>query len=341
MKRDNGLSTCIRAMALLLAVPAVGIAGGAQAAETFAKAKVLVLYPFLGDQSYLREYNSSIATALNYPGAKITVKAGPSRSNVEFFLEEIGNAAANGYNVVAVNTGGVSKQLINAVNQAQTDGVKTVSFDGSPPDSPAVASVINYDNFGAAGVAGKQFLALLPKGGEIGVIRCLAGLPDTDAFINGFTAAVKGSSLKVVNEGDAKCDPAKSRTIAENMLSAHPDIIGIYDSVDVSAQGSLQAVKAAGSQAVIGSIGGQEYALKAIAAGDANWKFTVPYPFEVIGQTAVDVAVKVALGDKVDHDVLIPPQPMVTAANAEQVLTAVHAATVKAKEAGGQAEVNK
>lgn len=341
MNHHKRIAAWIKVTSVLLAGTATGLAGGAQAEESFAKAKILVLYPFLGDQSYLREYNSSIATALKYPGAKITVKAGPSRSNVEFFLEEIGNAAANGYNVVAVNTGGVSKQLINAVNRAQTDGVKTVSFDGSPPDSPAVVSVINYDNFGAAGVAGKQFLALLPKGGNIGVIRCLAGLPDTDAFINGFTAVVKDSSLKVVNEGDAKCDPAKSRTIAENMLSTHPDIIGIYDSVDVSAQGSLQAVKAAGSSAVIGSIGGQEYALKAIAAGDANWKFTVPYPFEVIGQTAVDVAVRVALGDKVDHDVLIPPQPMVTASNAEQVLKAVHAAAAKAKEAGGQAEVTK
>lgn len=286
-------------------------------------AKVLVLYPFLGDQSYVRERLGSLFEAKKYPDLSFTVEAGPTRTGVTFFQDEVNKAVTEGYKVLAINTGATAAELVPLINQATSQGLKVVSFDGTAPAALHITSDVNYSNFAAAQVADQEFKKLLPGGGQIGIIQCQAGLPDTDAFIDGFKAAIQGSNLDVVQQEDAHCDPDQAKTIAENMLTAHPKLVGIYDSLDVSAQGTLQALQADNSKAILGSIGGQEYALAAIATGTSNWKFTVPYPFEQVGAKAVAVAAAIAEGHTVQPKYLIPVQPIATAANANQELAKI------------------
>jgi ABC-type sugar transport system substrate-binding protein len=213
--------------------------------------------------------------------------------------------------------------LVASLNEATKAGVKVISFDGAPPPIDQLTAQVNYDPVAAEKEVVGEFVKLLPNGGEIGAIRCIAGLADTDAFINAFKDAVKDTNLKIVAEGDARCDPNNSRTIAEGMLNAHPNLVAIYDIFDVSAQGTSQALQAADSKVILGSIGGQEYALKAIAAGDANWKFTVPYPFEVIAKTATDTTAALARGESVPAKVVVPAQPVQTSENAGQMVKIV------------------
>lgn len=304
------------AMVLLAALSA----GGAQAGD---KPKVLMLFSYLGDQAYVRQFNVAAGRAKVIDDVQIDVKSGASRGDVNFFIQEIVNATAEGYSVIAVNTGATSAELVAALNEATKVGVKVMSFDGAPPPIDTLTAQVSYDSTGAEQAVVDEFVKLLPEGGEIGTIRCIAGLADTDAFMNAFIDAAKSTNLKIVAEGDAKCDPNNSRTIAEGMLNAHPNLVAIYDIFDVSAQGTQQALAAAGSKVILGSIGGQEYALKAIAAGDANWKFTVPYPFEVIARTATDTAAAIARGEAVDANVVVPPQPVQTAENAGEMVQMV------------------
>jgi ribose transport system substrate-binding protein len=294
--------------------------GNTAAAARSSGVKILVLYPFLGDQSYVRERLGSLYEAKKYPNLSFTVEAGPTRTGVTFFQDEVNKAVTEGYKVLAINTGATAAELVPLINQATAQGLKVVSFDGTAPAALHITSDVNYSNFAAAQVAGREFKKLLPGGGQIGIIQCEAGLPDTDAFIDGFKAAIQGSNLDVVQQEDAHCDPDQAKTIAENMLTSHPKLVGIYDSLDVSAQGTLQALQADNSKAILGSIGGQEYSLAAIATGTSNWKFTVPYPFEQVGAKAVDVAAAIAEGHTVQPKYLLPVQPIATAANATQVL---------------------
>jgi ribose transport system substrate-binding protein len=279
--------------------------------------KILVVYPYLGDQSFVRMHAASVAEAAKFPEVKIDIVAGPDRTNVEYFISSINKAVTEHYNVLVLNHGGAAAQLYPALRKAQDQGIKVVAFDTGLPELAGHSADVLYDNYAAAKVAGALFASLLPEGGKIGILRCLLGNPDTDAFVNGFKEAIKDAKLMVAAEADSKCDPAQSRTMAENMLTANPDLVGIYDSVDVSAQGSLQALKAAHSKAILGSIGGQLYGAQAIAAG-TNWKFTVPYRFEEIGKIAVDTGVSVAKGESVPAKVVIAPSEPVTPENAAQ-----------------------
>lgn len=303
---------------------ALAIAACASAAASAAdKPKVLMLFSYLGDQAYVRQFNVAKGRADKIDDVQIDVKSGTTRGDVNFFIQEIVNAPAEGYSVIAVNTGATSKELVSALNDATKEGIKVMSFDGAPPPIDDLTAQVNYDPVGAEKEVVAEFAKLLPAGGEMGVIRCIAGLTDTDAFIDAFKDAAKDTNFKLVAEGDARCDPEKSRTIAEGMLNAHPDLVAIYDIFDVSAQGTLQALQAADSNVVLGSVGGQEYALKAISEGNKNWKFTVPYPFEVIARTATDTAAALARGETVEKLVVVPAQPPQTADNAGAMLTTV------------------
>jgi ribose transport system substrate-binding protein len=299
--------------------------GAELAGPATAGAKVMVLYPFLGDQSYVRERLASIYATEKYPRLQFTINAGPSRTDVRFFYDEVNLAETERYKVLAINTGATAQSLVPLINKAVSDGLKVVSFDGTAPAALHITSDVNYSNFEAAEAAGREWEKLLPHGGQIGIIQCFAGLPDTDAFVEGFKAVIASAhpAFDVVQQADAHCEPERSKTIVENMLTAHPDLAGVYDSVDVSAQGSLQALIAAHSKAILGSIGGQEYALKDIASGTSNWKFTVPYPFELVGEKAIDVAAAVAGGKVVQPVYLIPVQPVATEANAAEVLSKI------------------
>jgi ribose transport system substrate-binding protein len=323
--------------ATLIGVPACGgshvRARATPSRSARAEAKVMVLYPFLGDQAYVRERLASIYETEQYPQLQFTINAGPSRTNVKFFFDEVNLAEAEGYKVLVINTGATAQSLVPLINKAVSEGLKVVSFDGTAPAALHITSDVNYSNYAAAEEAGHEWEKLLPHGGHIGIIQCFAGLPDTDAFIDGFKAVIASahSAFDVVEQADAHCEPEQSKTIVEHMVTAHPDLVGVYDSVDVSAQGSLQALIAAHSRAILGSIGGQEYALKDIASGTSDWKFTVPYPFELVGEKAIQVAAAVAEGKPVQPVYLIPVQPVATAANAAEVLV-----KIRREIAGGQ-----
>ena len=306
----------------VLACLSLGVAAGLVSLGAFAadKPKILVIYPYLGDQSFVRMHKASEVEAAKYPDVQIDIVAGPDRTNATYFITAIEKATTEGYNVIAINHGGAAAQLYPALRKAQDQGLKIVGFDTGLPDLKGHASDVLYDIPGASGKAGELFAGIVPSGAKIGIIRCLLGNPDTDAFINGFKKATEGQHYTVVTDADAKCDPANARTITENMLTATPDLGGIFNVFDVSAQGSLQALKAANSPVPLGSIGGQLYGAEAVAAG-TNWKYTVPYPFEAIGSSAVDTAVKVAKGEKVDATTVVPVATPLTPENAAAYAT--------------------
>ena len=310
-----------------MSVAAAGVAGAlfALAAQAAEKPKVLVIYPYLGDQSFVRMHKASELEAKKFSDVQIDIVAGPDRTNATYFINAIEKAVTEGYNVIAINHGGAAAQLYPALNKAQAEGIKVVGFDTGLPGLKDHASDVLYDVAGASTKAGDLFAGIVPAGAKIGIIRCLLGNPDTDAFIDGFKKATEASHYDVVTDADAKCDPASARTITENMLTSTPDLGGLFNVFDVSAQGSLQALKAADSKVPMGSIGGQLYGADAVASG-TDWKFTVPYPFEAIGTYAVDTAVKVAKGEPVKPTTVVPVATPLTPANA-----AAYAADLKAR----------
>jgi len=83
-------------------------------------------------------------------------------------------------------------------------------------------------------------------------------------------AAVSGSPVEVVAEGESFFNPANALTVVQDILTAHPDLHGIVGA-DQSMQGSDQALTAAGKieDVLLVGFGGSEQALAAVA--DGRW----------------------------------------------------------------------
>jgi ABC-type sugar transport system substrate-binding protein len=129
------------------------------------------------------------------------------------------------------------------------------------------------------------------------------------------------SGLKILDEQTAGWDPVKGQDLMTNWIAAGHKPAAIIANNDNMAIGAINAMKAAGwdmKDVVVGGVDATQEALAYMKAGDLD--VTVFQDAFGQGAGAVDAAVKLAKGEKVDAKVWIPFQ-LVTPANMEQFTT--------------------
>lgn len=311
-----------RSIGFLLAGVVMGVAAfGAQADD---QPKALVVYGYLGDPSLVRMHKASLTEAKKIADIQVDVLAAPDRDDANFLSATVERAVAERYNAIAIRAGDDGAALLPALEGAQTKGLRIIAFDEALPELKGHASDIVFDLYGAGRRAGELFGSWVSGGAKIGIIRCRRGRINSNAAIDGFRKATEDAKYVVVMDADAKCDPALAQTITAAMLKATPDLGGVFNVFDVSAQGSLQALQAAKSTAALASIGGQLYACDAINAR-TNWAISVTYPFEALGAAAVDAAAKAAKGEAVEASLVLPVTKALTTENAKAYASWINA----------------
>jgi ribose transport system substrate-binding protein len=148
------------------------------------------------------------------------------------------------------------------------------------------------------------------KVGPNGIVAEVEGNP-ADAAGNELTAGFKEglaqSGIKgLVASAPSNWDRQKALAVATDILTAHPDLQGLYGANDDVALGSLQAVKAAGRKGsvVVAGQNGTCEALASIVKGDLD--FTVMNFAKQLGRLSVDLAVKLHNGEKVQEKIAAP-----------------------------------
>jgi ribose transport system substrate-binding protein len=136
----------------------------------------------------------------------------------------------------------------------------------------------------------------------------------------GFTDALadkamnnKGATL--VTQQVANFDRGQALNVMQNILTANPDITGVFAQNDEMALGAVQAIKARGmtDKVAIVGIDGSADAITAIKAGEMY--ATVAQQPEVMGQLGVASAVEILNGATPPNQIDVPLK-MVTKANA-------------------------
>ncbi|WP_444454841.1 sugar ABC transporter substrate-binding protein [Rhodobacter capsulatus] len=123
------------------------------------------------------------------------------------------------------------------------------------------------------------------------------------------------SFIKIVEEQTANWSRTQGADLVTNWLSAGLEFDAVVANNDEMAIGAIQALKAAGKDMgtmVVGGVDATQDALAAMAAGDLD--VTVFQNAAGQGQGALDAALKLAKGEKVDTKVYIPFE-LVTPAN--------------------------
>ena len=129
------------------------------------------------------------------------------------------------------------------------------------------------------------------------------------------------SGMKIIDEQTAGWDPVKAQDLMTNWIAAGKKPAAVIANNDNMALGAIKAMKAAGMSTKdipVGGIDATQEALASMKAGDLN--VTVFQDAAGQGKGAVDTAMKLIKGEKVDAKVYIPFQ-LVTPANMADFMT--------------------
>ena len=134
--------------------------------------------------------------------------------------------------------------LVSVVDRAQASGIPVVIFD-SGIESDNYVSFVATDNYQGGVLAARRMGALLDGSGEVALMRMVPGSHSTSLREEGFkdTLAKEFPGIEIVAEDYCMADHAKSLEIAENFLTAHPELDGIFGSTEPATDGPARALR--------------------------------------------------------------------------------------------------
>jgi ABC-type sugar transport system substrate-binding protein len=147
------------------------------------------------------------------------------------------------------------------------------------------------------------------KVGPKGIVAEVEGNPADDAgakLTQGYQEGLAESGIKVVASAPSDWDRQKALAVATDIITAHPDLQGLYGANDDVALGALQALIAAGKKdkVALAGLNGTCEALASVLKGQLN--FSVMNFAKQLGRQSVDLAIKLHNGEKVPEKVAAP-----------------------------------
>ena len=137
--------------------------------------------------------------------------------------------------------------LVGPVDRAAAAHIPVTIFD-SGLDSTNYISYVATDNVEAGRAAARALIELLGGKGKVGMILHAPGSASTMDRERGFTEtlASEGPGIQIAGSQYGLADRAKARAAAENILTAHPDLNGVFASSEPSAVGASLAIQGRG-----------------------------------------------------------------------------------------------
>jgi ribose transport system substrate-binding protein len=136
------------------------------------------------------------------------------------------------------------KALVNVVERAGAAGIATVIYD-SDVDTSQRVSYIATDNKEGGRMAARRIGERMGGKGKAGVIGFMPGSASTMEREDGFTEELKAKfpGIQLVGMQFGMADRAKAMAATENMITAHPDLGGLFADNESSSSGAVQALK--------------------------------------------------------------------------------------------------
>jgi ribose transport system substrate-binding protein len=136
------------------------------------------------------------------------------------------------------------RALVAPLERAIRAGIPVTVFD-SAVDIDNYVSFIATDNHAAGCTAARTLASFLGSRGPVAMVMQKPGGTSTVLRERGFdeTMAKEFPHIQVVARQFGMADPARSRAAAEDILTAHPDLAGLFASSEAASLGSIQAVR--------------------------------------------------------------------------------------------------
>ena len=191
------------------------------------------------------------------------------------------------------------KVMVSIVERAASQNIPVIIFD-SPVDSDKFISQVATDNYQAGQLAAERMGKILDGKGKVIVVAVQPGAASTMAREQGFEDKIRAAfpGIEIVDKRYGMADFAKSLQVAENMLTAHPEAVGLFASNESSAVGAGQAVRNRNGKIKMVGFDWSPTLLEDVRKGVID-SLVAQHPFKM-GYESVIASVKHLKGEKVE-----------------------------------------
>ena len=141
--------------------------------------------------------------------------------------------------------------LVAVVERSARAGIPVSIFD-SAIDTEAIISFVATDNTEAGRMAARRMGEILGGKGKVGLVGFMPGSASTMEREHGFQDEIRTRfpGINIVGLLFGMADRAKAMAVTENILTAQPDLAGLFADNESSSAGAVQALKSRGTKNV-------------------------------------------------------------------------------------------
>ncbi|MCG7494446.1 ABC transporter substrate-binding protein [Thalassobius sp. Cn5-15] len=184
-------------------------------------------------------------------GVRITFEGPDNETMVDRQIDMLAAALAN--KPAAIGFAALDSQAaIPLLRQANEAGIPVIAFD-SGVDSDIPLATATTDNALAAGMAADKMAELIGGKGKVAVVAhdqtSRTGIDRRDGFVSRIEANYPGIEVVTVQYGQG--DHLKSTEVTKAILTANPDLNGIFGTNEGSAIGVVNGVQELGAEGLV------------------------------------------------------------------------------------------
>jgi ribose transport system substrate-binding protein len=272
----------------------------------------------MDSEFWLTVADGAKSAAAARPDVRLSIGAPDREINVDQQVSILEDQVRRGVKALVVAPAG-SAQVMSALEQARQRGIPVVLIDTDAPFAGKV-TYIGTDNRKGGQLAAR---CLIDKLGGTGAVALISGVPGNesqDERAKGFVDAVaQVPAMKLVAQQPANSERSLGLTVMENILTAHPEVKGVFCTNDQMALGAMEALEARGQRGKVLIVGFDATKEAVQAAVDGKLAGTVAQNPRAMGQKGVEAALAVLAGQTVDKRIDTGTE-LVTAENAAKYL---------------------
>jgi ribose transport system substrate-binding protein len=241
-----------------------GTSGRALAADKSVKMAFIQFQPHTVSTAWAKGIQEVLSIQ---PNMAFQLLDGQAKADVQISLMD--TVINDGVNVIFVQPVD-SVGLAPSIKKATKAGIPVITLNiDSTAEHAAHVEMNHY--YGAIEIA-KAMGAMLGGKGKVAILNAPPGIIIRDQRTNGFVDGMKKNfpDVKIVADQVADWDRKKAQDVLTTILTANPDLAGVYGVNDSMALGAMDVAKSKGRKLVIFGNDGEKDALEAVEAGDLS-----------------------------------------------------------------------
>ena len=255
---------------------------------------------------YFITMNEGIEAEAKLQNVELVVQSPEKETDVARQIQIIEDMITQQVDAILVTPAG-AKELASVIKKANDAGIIVIDIDEKLDADMLAAEDAHYDtyiasdNFLGGQLAAELMIKKLGGEGEVAILEGAPGHAVAIARAGGFNDGISKSNIKVVASQTANWARDEGFNVFQNMLTANPNIKGVFAASDLMALGASEAAQQAGrSDIVIIGFDANDEAKEAVKNG--TMAGTVAQDPELMGRTGVQLAVKALSGETISKE---------------------------------------